>query len=161
MNRQFQSEISHIQKKNTQQCINLLVATETILLEISNDLLQILTTMTQESRNIRDVLLSIESFLHESTMYLQKKHESILLFGTKDDSPINWQSYITIEWKRPVLQFSKIESIYQLIQHQQIIDKEIFHHYILEIIDIRESILKESRKTSQMIERTKRYLTYC
>ena len=156
----FDSELSMIKQETTHRCLAFLTVTETTLSEMSEDLLQLLTLMTTDSPNLLEIRLLIEQLQMEWNLILTKTYESMNLFSSIDSSPIVWQSYRNIRWKRPILHISFIDNIQQLVIRQYSIDKEIYHHSILKIIAFRESILREQKRTQQTIQVAQRYLTH-
>ena len=156
----FESELSMIKQETTERCLAFLTVTNTTLSEISEDLLQLLTLMTKDSLDLLEIQLLIDQLRMEWNPLLNKTYESMNLFSSIDSSPIVWQSYRNIQWKRPRLHFSFLDTIQQFVTRHHSIDKEIFHHFIVDGIAFRESILREQKRTQQTIQVAQRYLTH-
>ena len=161
MSRLFESELSMIRKTNTEQCISLLLRTISVLTEINEDLLQIVTIMTQDSPKRVKLMTLIENGFKQWNHLSKVTHNSLFLFSSSQHSqPIVWQSYVPIRWKRPTLPLPQLESLYHSLQFKQTFFHNLqFHETILTFIRIREHILQEIDRAELVIQQTKRYLT--
>ncbi len=159
--RLFESELSMIKKTNTEQCISLVTKTISVLTEINEDLLQIVTIMTGDSPNLVKLITLLENGLQRWNQLFNITYDSLRIFSSSQHSePIIWQSYVPIQWKRPILPLLQLESVsYSLQFKQAFLHKQQFHEKILTVIRIREQILQETDRAKRTILQAKRYLT--